>query len=56
MIKIENNQIYSTDKYLHRKGGEAYFKRCFLLRDETEEDFEEVDKIPNEEIEYAQTN
>ena len=48
MIKIEGNQIYSTDKYLHRKGDDnAYFKRCILLEGDTEDTFEEVDEIPN---------
>jgi len=50
MIKIEGNQIYSTDKYLHRKDDEAYFKRCILLEGDNEDSFEEVDEIPNIDI------
>ena len=46
MIKIENNQIYSTNKYLHRLGTEVYFKRCFKLPTDEKEDYEEIDKMP----------
>lgn len=50
MIKIENNQIFSTDKYLHRIGTDVYFKRCFMLPTDSEKDFEEVDEIPQVEV------
>jgi len=47
MIKIENNQVFSTDvKYIHRIGTDTYFKRGTVLNTDTEADFEEVDEIP----------
>lgn len=47
MIKIENNQVFSTeDKYIHRRCTESYFKRGTLLKNDTVDDFEEVDEIP----------
>lgn len=59
MIQIEDKQIFSTDKYLHRIGTDVYFKRCFMLPTDGEKDFEEVDEIPNVKIDiddrYEQT-
>lgn len=47
MIKIENNQVFSTDgKYVHRIGTDTYFKRGTILNTDTEADYEEVDEIP----------
>lgn len=47
MIKIENNQVYSSEgKYLHRIGFDGYFKRGTLLPNDTSSDFEEVAEIP----------
>ena len=59
MIQIEDKQIFSTDKYLHRIGTDVYFKRCFMLPTDSEKDFEEVDEIPKVKIDiddrYEQT-
>ncbi|MBD8977202.1 MAG: hypothetical protein EGQ88_01225 [Prevotellamassilia timonensis] len=59
MIQIEDKQIFSTDKYLHRIGTDVYFKRCFMLPTDGEKDFEEVDEIPKVKIDiddrYEQT-
>lgn len=59
MIQIEDKQIFSTDKYLHRIGTDVYFKRCFMLPTDAEKDFEEVDEIPKVKIDiddrYEQT-
>lgn len=47
MIKIENNQVFSTDgKYIHRIGTESYFKRGTILSTDSVATFEEVDDIP----------
>lgn len=47
MIQIQNNQVFSTeDKYIHRRCTESYFKRGTLLKNDTVDDFEEVDEIP----------
>lgn len=46
-MEIKGKEIIASDgKYIHRKGSNSYFKRCILLKDETEADFEEVDSIP----------
>ena len=59
MIQIEDKQIFSTDKYLHRIGTDVYFKRCFMLPTDGEKDFEEVDEIRKVKIDsddrYEQT-
>lgn len=56
MIKIENNQVYSSEgKYVHRIGSDGYFKRGTLLPNDTASNFEEVDEIPPySEDEYKQ--
>lgn len=47
MIKIEKNQVYSTEgKFVHRTGTDTYFKRGTTLMTDTEADFEEVEEIP----------
>lgn len=47
MIKIENNQVYSTEgKLIHRVGTEIYFKRGTTLPSDGAEDYEEVDEVP----------
>lgn len=47
MIKIENNQVFSSDnKFLHRLNSDLYFKKSTVLPFETINDFEEVDEIP----------
>lgn len=47
----EKEIIASENKYIHRKSSDIYFKRCILLNGETLENFEEVDNIPDEELE-----
>lgn len=47
MVKIEKNQVYSTDgKFIRRHGSETYFKRSMALPTDREADFEEVDEVP----------
>lgn len=46
-MEIKGNQIIASDgKYVHRIGQDAYFKKGFILKDETIDSFEEVDNIP----------
>lgn len=45
--------IAAENKYIHRKGSDAYFKRCLLLKRETIENFEEVDNLPDSEVGQA---
>lgn len=48
-MEIKGKEIIAAEgKYIHRKGDSAYFKRCTLLKDETEANFEEVDSIPEQ--------
>lgn len=56
MIVIENNQVYSTtDKFVHRIGTEAYFKKGTVLKSDSVDSFEEVDEIPQiDKISYEQ--
>jgi len=47
MIRLENNQVFSTDdKYVHRLGTDSYFRRSTTLPTDTVDDFEEVDELP----------
>lgn len=47
MIKIQNKQVFSTEgKFVHRIGTDTYFRRGTLLKNDTVDDFEEVDEIP----------
>lgn len=47
MIKIENNQVFSTDgKSIHRVGSDVYFKSGTTHVGDTVSDFEEVDEKP----------
>jgi len=51
MIVIENNQVYSdSGKYVHRVGTESYFRRCTALPSDMVENFEEVDELPDSEL------
>lgn len=45
MITKQNNEIFSTDKYVHIKGTDNYFKRGIAIGI-TVEQCEEVDEIP----------
>ena len=45
MIKKENNEIFSTDKYVHIIGTDNYFKRGLAIGLSVEQ-CEEVDEIP----------
>lgn len=48
MIVIDENQVYSTTgKFVHRIGTENYFKKGTVLKSDSVDSFEEVDKIPN---------
>lgn len=55
MIVITDKEIYSDlNKYIHRIGTDIYFKRSSKLKTDTEDNFEEVDSIPEpkEPIDY----
>lgn len=55
MIVITDKEIYSDkNKYVHRIGTDVYFKRSSKLKTDTEDNFEEVDSIPEskETIDY----
>lgn len=46
MVKIEDNQVYSTEgKYIRRIGTGIYFKRGTTLLSDNKDDYEEVDEI-----------
>lgn len=48
-MEIKNNEIIAAEnKYIHRKGSDAYFRRCTLLKNETIDNFEEVETIPEQ--------
>ena len=52
MLKIENNEIYSTDgKYIRLKNTTSYFKRCRINSTMSEEMFEKLNTLPTEETE-----
>lgn len=46
MIQKQNNEIFSTDKYVHIKNTDVYFKRAVAVSLSVEQ-CEEVDEIPN---------
>ena len=47
MVKIENNQVFSTEgKLIHRVGTNIYFKRGAILNPDSITDYEEVDEEP----------
>ncbi|MBD5381951.1 hypothetical protein [Clavibacter sp.] len=47
MVKIENNQIFSTEgKIIHRIGTDTYFKRGTAIISDSVANYEEVDEIP----------
>ena len=46
MITKQNNEIFSTDKYVHIIGTDSYFKRGLAIGLSVEQ-CEEVDEIPN---------
>ncbi len=51
MIVIEKNQAFSdSGKYIHRLGSDSYFKKCTVLSGESEANFEEVDELPDSEL------
>ncbi len=55
MITIKDNQI-SSDKWLHRKGSDFYFKRCVMLPGDTKDAFEEVDSVPEVDVPINEIN
>ncbi len=51
MIQIQNSQVFSTDgKFVHRLGTNIYFKRGTTTLTDTVDNFEEVNEIPQTEI------
>lgn len=53
MIQITNTEIISTTgKYVHRIGADTYFKRCTKLPNDTIDMFEEVESIPEVNVEF----
>lgn len=54
MIVISEKEVHSDNgKYIHRIGTDAYFKRCSKLKTDTEDNFEEVENLPDEELAQA---
>ena len=54
MIIISEKEVYSDNgKYVHRIGTDAYFKRCSKLKTDKEDNFEEVDSLPDEGLAQA---
>lgn len=48
MIVIKDNQVYSdNDKFIHRIGTDSYFKKGTILKNDIESNFEEVDELPD---------
>lgn len=45
MIQKQNNEIFSTDKYVHIKNTDVYFKRAVAVSLSVEQ-CEEVDEVP----------
>ena len=57
MIVISNNQVYSdSGKYVHRLNSDSYFKRGTVLKTDTEANFEEVDELPDSELNQAKAD
>lgn len=54
MIQIKGIEVYSDGgKWIRRKGDNTYFRRATVLKGETEADFEEVDAMPDAELQEA---
>lgn len=48
-MRIENNMIKADEgKFIHRIGDSAYFTSAYLLPNDTIDNFEQVDSIPEE--------
>lgn len=54
MIQITDKKevISTTGKYVHRIGTDTYFKRCIKLPNDTIDMFEEVESIPEVNVEF----
>ena len=53
MIQITDKEVISTTgKYVHRIGTDTYFKRCIKLPNDTVDMFEEVESIPDANVEF----
>lgn len=54
MIRIQGIEVYSdSGKIVRRKSNGTYFKRATIVKGETEADFEEVDALPDPELQQA---
>lgn len=54
MIQIQGIEVFSDGgKWIRRKGDNTYFRRATVLKGETEDSFEEVDSIPDPEVQQA---
>ena len=54
MIQIQGIEVVSDGgKWIRRKGDNTYFRRATVLKGETEDSFEEVDSIPDPEVQQA---
>lgn len=47
---VEKEIIADEGKYISRKGTDSYFKRCTLLKDETVDNFVEIDSLPDPDL------
>lgn len=54
MIRIQGIEVYSdSGRIVRRRSNDTYFKRATVLKGETEADFEEVDSMPDPELQEA---
>lgn len=54
MIRIQGIEVYSdSGRIVRRRSNDTYFKRATVLKGETEADFEEVDAMPDAELQEA---
>lgn len=54
MITIQGIEVYSdSGKIVRRLSNNTYFRRATVLKGETEADFEEVDALPDKELQQA---
>ena len=54
MIQIKGIEVFSDGgKWIRRKGDSTYFRRATVLKGETSDSFEEVDALPDPDVQQA---
>ena len=54
MIQIKGIEVFSDGgKWIRRKGDSTYFRRATILKGETSDSFEEVDALPDPDVQQA---